>query len=137
MSQANKALLQRWIEEVWNQKSEAAIEELLSSSGKCYGFPDDDSALVGPEAFKQVHRTFLGAMPDLKITIDEIIAEGDLVALRWSVTGTHLGDHFGFAASNKPAKFTGSSFAIVKDGQIQEGRNYMDMGGLMQKLQTN
>ncbi len=49
MSEANKLLLRRWFEQVWNQKSEAAIDEMFSKHGKSHGFPEPDSVLVGPE----------------------------------------------------------------------------------------
>ena len=59
MSEANKLLTRRWFEEVWNKKNEAAIGEMFHPQGKSHGFPEADSILVGPEAFKSVHRTFL------------------------------------------------------------------------------
>jgi predicted ester cyclase len=136
MSEANKVLLKRWFEQVWNQKSEAAIDEMFSQTGKSHGFPDADSVLVGPEGFKAIHRNFCGAFPDLHVEVDEIIAEGDRVAVRWRVSMTHLGDHLGFPATNKKAALAGSSFLIVKDNQIMDGWNHMDLGALVQKLQA-
>jgi steroid delta-isomerase-like uncharacterized protein len=136
MSEANKLLLKRWFEQVWNQKSEAAIDEMFSRQGKSYGFPEADSVLVGPEAFKGVHRTFCGAFPDVSVDVEEIVAEGDRAAVRWRVSMTHLGDHLGFPASGKRATMAGATFVIVKGSQITEGWNYMDLQALMQKLQT-
>ena len=136
MSEANKLLLKRWFEQVWNQKSEAAIDEMFSKQGKSHGFPDPDSVLVGPEAFKAVHRTFCGAFPDVHVDVEEIVAEGDRVAVRWHVAMTHHGDHLGFPASHKKAMLAGSTFAIVKGNQIVDGWNYMDLQALMQKLQA-
>jgi predicted ester cyclase len=137
MTEANKLLLQRWFEQVWNQKSEAAIDEMFSKQGKSHGFPDADSILIGPEPFKAVHRTFVGAFPDLHVDIEDIVAEGDRVAVRWRVSMTHLGDHLGFAATGKKGTLDGSSFLIVKDNQVMEGWNQMDLQGLMQRLQAN
>jgi steroid delta-isomerase-like uncharacterized protein len=137
MSEANKLLVKRWFEQVWNQKSEAAIDQMFSPQGKSHGFPDADAILVGPEAFKAVHRTFCGAFPDLHVDLEEIVTEGDRVAARWRVSMTHLGDHLGFPASRKKEILAGSTFAIVKSGQIVEGWNYMDLQSLMKKLQTD
>ena len=67
MSEANKLLIQRWFDEVWNQQSESAIDAMFHPQGKSHGFPDMDSVLVGPEAFKTVHRSFCGAFPDLHV----------------------------------------------------------------------
>jgi predicted ester cyclase len=137
MSEANKLLLQRWFEQVWNQKSEAAIDEMFSKQGRSHGFPDADAVLAGPEPFKAVHRTFVGAFPDLHVDIEDIVAEGDRVAVRWRVSMTHLGDHLGFPATGKKGTLDGSSFLIVKDNQVMEGWNQMDLQGLMQRLQAN
>ena len=137
MSEANKLLVRRWFEQVWNQKSEAAIDEMLSPQGKSHGFPEADSVLVGREAFKAVHRTFCGAFPDVHVDVEETVAEGDRVAVRWRVSVTHLGDHLGFPATGKKETMAGSTFATVKGSQIVDGWNYMDMQALMQKLQSS
>ncbi len=137
MSEANKLLLRRWFEEVWNQKSEAAIDRMFGKDGKSHGFPGPDSVLVGPEAFKAVHRVFLGAFPDLQVDVKDVLAEGDRVAVRWQATMTHQGDHLGFRASGKKETLDGSSFLIVKDNQVVEGWSQMDLGALMQRLQAN
>ncbi len=92
--------------------------------------------LVGPEGFKAVHRTFCGAFPDVHVDVEEIVTEGDRVAVRWRVSMTHLGDHFGFPASGKKETLVGSTFVIVEGNQITEGWNYMDIQALMQKLQA-
>jgi predicted ester cyclase len=134
MSEANKQLVRRWFEEVWNQKSEAAIDEMFDSRGKSHGFPDSDSVLEGPEAFKVLHRTFCGAFPDMRLSLEDVVAEGDRVAIRWSAAMTHLGDHLGFPATSKKAKLGGSSFLIVRDGRIAEGWNQMDLQRLFQEL---
>ena len=133
---ANKQLAQRWFEEVWNRQSEAAIDAMFSPEGKCYGFPGPGSILTGPEEFKTIHRTFCGAFPQQKIAVEDLLAEGDSVAIRWQATLTHSGDHLGFPASGKTVTLAGSSVIVVKDGQIIEGWNYMDLGNLFQQLQT-
>lgn len=137
MAETNKALMQRWFDEVWNHRSEAAIDAMFHPQGKSHGFPDMDSVLVGPDAFKSVHRSFCGAFPDLHVDLEEVVSEGDRVAVRFKVNMTHLGDHLGFTASGKKATLAGSTFAIVKDGQIVEGWNYMNLGAFIQKLQSS
>ena len=136
MSDANKLLLQRWFEEVWNQQNEAAIDAMFAPDAKSHGFPDADSVLVGAEAFKAVQRNFCGAFPDLHVDVEEIMTDAERVAVRWKVTMTHTGDHLGFPATGKKATLAGSTFAIVRDGKILEGWNHMDLGGMVQKLQA-
>lgn len=134
MSEANKQLVRRWFEEVWNQQKEEAIDEMFAADGKAYGFPEPDSVLLGPESFKTVHRLFLGAFPDIRITTREIITEGDLVAVTWTATMTHLGDALGFGATMKKETLLGCSVLVVHGSQIQEGRNYMEMQALIHRL---
>jgi steroid delta-isomerase-like uncharacterized protein len=137
MSEANRQLTKRWYDEVWNQQSSAAIDAMFAPQGKSHGFPEPDSVLVGPKAFKSIHETFCGAFPDLHIALEDIICEGNRVAVRWSSTMTHRGDHLGFPASEKKATLSGSSFLIIESGMIVEGWNFMDMHALMQKLKDS
>jgi predicted ester cyclase len=67
--------------------------------------------------------------------VEDFVAEGDRVAVRWRVTMTHLGDQLGFPASGRKGTLDGSSFLIIKDNQVIEGWNQMDLQALMQKLQ--
>jgi steroid delta-isomerase-like uncharacterized protein len=137
MSEENKQLVRRWFEEVWNQQSEEAIDQMFAPGGNAYGFPEAASVLIGPESFKSVHGIFLGAFPDLQIAVTDIITEGDKVAVTWTATMTHLGDHLGFAPTMKKETLDGSSFLTVKDGQIQEGANYMEMQALIFRLKES
>lgn len=134
MSEANKNLARRWFEEVWNQQSEAAIDAMFSAEGKCYGFPDPDSVLVGPQAFKQIHRDFCAAFPNQHVTVEDVISDGDRVAIRWSATMTHTGDGLGIPATGRSAAISGSSFIVIQKGQITEGWNQVSITDLMRQL---
>jgi steroid delta-isomerase-like uncharacterized protein len=125
--EANKALIRRWFEEVWNQGKAAAIDELFAPDGVAHGLAEDSgNPLVGPENFKPFHATFRGAFPDLEVVVEDVLAEGDKVAARCSVRGKHTGDHLGVAASNAPVEFTGISIVRIRNGQIVEGWNNFD-----------
>lgn len=137
MSEANRQLTQRWFNQVWNQQNSAAIDAMFAPHGKSHGFPEPDSVLVGPDAFKPIHERFCGAFPDLHIALDDIICEGSRVAVRWTTTMTHLGDHFGFPASKKKASLSGSSFLIMENNLIVEGWNFMEMQALLQSLKES
>src|SRR5262245_52445160 len=80
MSSENKALLRRWFEEVWNRGRVEAIDEMLSSDAVIHGLGADAH---GPDGFKQFHAAYRSAFPDVTLRIDEIVAEGNIVALRW------------------------------------------------------
>ena len=87
MSQQNLALARRWFEEVWNQRRDATIDELLTPESVCYS---DDGPIRGPDEFRQrMYAPFLAAFPDLRVTVEGVVAEGDDVVVRWSATGCH------------------------------------------------
>jgi predicted ester cyclase len=71
----------------------------------------------------------------MRVTIDDVIAEGDRVAILWTATMTHTGDGLGFAASSKKVSLPGASFITCRDGQIIDGRNHMDFTKVRLQLQ--
>ena len=123
----NKALIQRWFEEVWNKGRADAIDEMLAGDALLHGLSDDMSApLIGPVGFKPFHATFRGAFPNIEVIVEDLVAEGDKVVARCSVRGKHTGDHLGVTASNAPVEFTGIGIARVEDGKIVEAWNNFD-----------
>jgi steroid delta-isomerase-like uncharacterized protein len=127
MSEENKALVRRWFEEVWNKGRSDAIDEMFAADGIAHGLSDDEgSPLKGPADFKPFHETFRGAFPDIEVVVEDLIAEGDLVAARCSVRGKHTGDNLGIAPSNAPVQFTGITIVRIKDGKIVEAWNNFD-----------
>jgi steroid delta-isomerase-like uncharacterized protein len=133
-AEANEQLMRRWFEEVWNEKKEAAIDEMLAEDSVAYGLPDPDAVVRGPEQFREFYRVFCGAFPDLQIRVEDVIASGDRVAGRWRMTGTHLGGHLGFPATAKKVALEGVSIAVIRDGKLKEGWNMMDMGHFFESL---
>ena len=131
MSEANKALVHQWFDDVWNKQRAAAIDEMLASHAVVHGL---DPAPATNDRFKQFHAAFCNALPDLSVRIEASVAEGDVVAVRWSVVGTHRGDGLGFPASGKGTRFTGMSFFKVKGGKFVEGWNNFDQLGLLQQV---
>src|ERR1051325_9590533 len=120
MSEENRALVHRWFEEVWNQRRAEAIDELFAADGLAHGLGDEGAPLRGPEHFKPFHRRFLDAFPDMKITVEDTVCEGDMAVSRCSVRATHAGDGLGFAATNKPVAFEGVAIVRIEGGQIVE-----------------
>ena len=135
MSEQNKKLVRRWFEEVWNQGRLSAIPEMYIQSGRAHGFPDPDSVVNSAEEFAEHCKAFRGAFPDIRVVVDDLVAEGDKVAVRWTATMTHTGDGLGFPATSKKVSVSGSSFLICGNGQILEGWNYMDLTRMRLQLQ--
>ena len=88
----------------------------------------------GLEGAKAVHRTSLLGMPDFHTTINDLIAEGDKVVARVTMTGTHTGDFWGFPASGAKVTFTGIYIARIENGKIVEHWGEEDGISLMQQI---
>jgi steroid delta-isomerase-like uncharacterized protein len=131
MSTENKVLVRRWFEEVWNKGRAAAIDELLAGNSVVHGLGPHPQ---GPAEFKKFHAAYLNAFPDLTIHIDAMVAEGDVVAARWSGKGTHRGDGLGFAATGKLVQFSGMVFVRIQGGKLVEGWNVFDQLGMLQQV---
>jgi steroid delta-isomerase-like uncharacterized protein len=134
LSEANKHLAARWFEEVWNKGRAEAVDEMMDSEGIAWGLPAPESFLKGPAEFRPFFERFRGAFPNISLKIEDVVAEGDRVALRWTATMTHQGGHLGFKATGKEAKVSGMSFIRVQNGKIVEGWNEWDSSGLMKQL---
>jgi steroid delta-isomerase-like uncharacterized protein len=135
MSERHRALIHRWFEEVWNKGHADAVDEMFAEDGIAHGLSDDSGEpLRGPEAFKEFHARFRGAFPDIVVVVEDTICEGDKVAARCSVRGTHSGDSLGFAATQNSVEFTGMAIVRVKDGQIVEAWNNFDFMALYKQL---
>ncbi|HYU99118.1 MAG TPA: ester cyclase [Pyrinomonadaceae bacterium] len=125
--EANKALIRRWFEEVWNKGRTEAIAEMFAVDGIAHGLSDEPAkTMKGPADFMPFHGIFRGAFPDIEVVVEDTIAERDLVAARCSVRGRHTGEHLGVAASNAPVQFTGMTIVRIKEGKIVEAWNNFD-----------
>ncbi len=131
MNNEYPTFLHRWFEEVWNNKSEDAIDEMLAADVVGYGLSEPDgSQIVGPESFKRLHRAFISAFPDIRITVEDTVTEGNKIAGRCRVTGTHDGEGVGVAPTRQNVDFTGMIIVYLKDGKMIEvwnEFNFMDM----------
>jgi predicted ester cyclase len=86
---------------------------------------------------KTIHRVFHNAFGNIHIAIDDLIVEGDKVAIRWTCTMVHNGEALGFPATGKNVAFPGSSFIHCRDGQLTDGWNFMDLTKMTQQLQSS
>jgi steroid delta-isomerase-like uncharacterized protein len=134
MAAENEQLVRRWFEEVWNKGRLEAIDELLAKDVIAHGLGPGGSDLQGREGFKTFYTRFKGAFPDIQITVEDVIAEGDRAAARYSGRATHSGDHLGIAATQRPVTFTGMSFVRCRRGQIAEGWNNFDLLGMLHQV---
>ena len=130
-TEANKVRVRSWYEEVFNKKKLAAIDDFFAPNVIDHSLPS--GAPGGIEGPRQNISMFLGAFPDLHLTLEDIIAEGDKVAVRFTATGTHQGDLMGIAPTGKHVTATGINIIRYENGKSTEGwANFDDLGMLQQ-----
>ena len=132
MSEENKALERRMYEEIFNKKNMAAIEQFYATDWVCRPWPP--GMPPGLEGMKQGMKLENKAFPDMQAKLEDMIAEGDKIACRWTATGTHKGEFMGIPATNKQVTVTGIHIDRIADGKIVETWNYSDMMEVMQQL---
>jgi predicted ester cyclase len=109
---SNKELVRRYFHARWNEKDFAIIDELAA-----------DANAQEQKAWLQGQHDALG---DAHLTIEELIAEGDRVALRWQLTAIHQGEYLGVAPTGNPVTFRGLALLRVEDGKIVSDVAYGD-----------
>jgi steroid delta-isomerase-like uncharacterized protein len=127
MPEEYETVIHRWFDEVWNQKRTDTIEELLSDESVHHGLGGPEGGEVrGVGAFKEFHASFVAAFPNLRVTVEDVVAAGDTIAARYSVTGTHSGEGLGLSAKDQQVDFTGMGICTFKDGKFVEVWNEVD-----------
>jgi len=129
----NKALVRRWFDEVWNKRSQDAVHTLAHPDVVTYGL-GENGATGGINDFIPFRDRFVATFPDLHISVEDVIAEGDKTAARIRCTGTHTGPDMGIPPTGKKVTVTGLVLVRWKDGKIIEGWNEFDAYGMMQQL---
>jgi steroid delta-isomerase-like uncharacterized protein len=129
-----KALMRRWFEECNKGKAAfmAVFDELHATD--IWGHGGDGGEIRGIKHFKQECDEWLSAFPDLHCTIDDMIVEGDNVAIRTTWTGTHKGEIKGIPPTNKKVTAWEIEIDRVVDGKIAEIWTRYDTLGLIQQL---
>lgn len=128
----NVALAHRWFEEVWNQRRFEIIDELLSPDSRCIS---SEGAVIGREGFREkMLSPLLAAFPDVSVTIDGTLAQGDEVVVRWTARGTYTGEGLGFPANGRTFVAPGMTWIRYDHGRMREGLNCWDFGGLVAGL---
>jgi len=134
MCERNKALVRRWFEEVWNQGRESTIDELFSAESVAHGLGDSEADVHGPAEFKPFVANLRGSIPDIRIELEDILCEGDRVAVRILLQGTHLGHGLGVAPTGGKVSIQGIIIVRFVNGQIVEGWNSYDQLGLLRQV---
>jgi len=129
----NKALVRRFYEEVWNRGNVDVAAEVFAEAYVRHDLRPSQAA-PGPRGQATIASDFRAAFPDLQMRVDLVVAEGDLVAARWTTEGTNTGAWAGRAPTGKHAVFSGVNIFRFEDGKVAELWNHRDDLGLMQQL---
>ena len=133
MSDANSELVRRFYEEVWNRGNVNFADEVFAPDYVRHDWRPSQ-AEPGAAGQKRIAEDFRRAFPDLRFDVDMIIAEGDLVAARWTAEGTNSGSWGGQPATGRRARFSGVNIFRFQDGKVAEIWNHRDDLGLMEQL---
>ncbi len=129
----NKAIIRRLYDEIHSKGNWAAVDELVGTNFVDHNPPAPDFP-SGPEGVKQTLGMFRSALPDMHVTVEDIIAEGDKVAARITMSGTHRGELMGVAPTGKQITLGLIDITRLADGKIVERWGEGDMLGMMQQL---
>jgi steroid delta-isomerase-like uncharacterized protein len=130
-TEANKAISRRDFEEAMNQRKLEVYDEIVAPEVVLH---TSSGGFTGIDGFKAVASMYLNAFPDFHITIEDMFAEGDLVCIRFTNTGTHQGELMGIPATGASIVGTGIAIHRIADGRIQEAWLFADDLGVMQQL---
>ena len=129
----NKALVREFFEEAWGKGHVAAVDEFMAAD--YVEHPRPSTLPPGTEGLKQLIASYRAAFPDLKSTLEDIFAEGEMVAYRWSVSGTHLGDWLGIPPTGNHVTATGITLFRIVLGKVVESWTSIDLNPAEEELQ--
>ena len=133
VEEKNKALVREFLEEAWGKGNIAAVDEFMAAD--YVEHPRPSTLPPGTEGLKQLIAAYRTAFPDLKMILDDIFAEGDRVAFRWSVNGTHLGDWLGIPPTGNHVTATGITLFRIVFGKVVESWTSIDVSPAEEELQ--
>jgi predicted ester cyclase len=126
-----KRLVRSYFEEVLTQRQIDRLDELLDPDFRSYG---PSGASTNRDQYQAAVAVTLAAFPDLAVTVEEQVAERDLVATRWTAEGTHSGALFGVEPTARKVRVSAMHIHRVKEGRFIEHWEVIDLHGLLAQL---
>jgi steroid delta-isomerase-like uncharacterized protein len=133
MSELNKTLARRWFEDLFSRGNLDVANEILSAEFVDHLTHEDERGLEELKAYVTIYRA---AFPDIQDTLEQIVAEGDKVVVRWTSRGTHQGEFMGAAPTGRHVTFTGMRLFRIAENKIAESWVNIDERGLQEQLGT-
>lgn len=133
-AQENKRVVRRLLEEVMSGGKLGLLDELVAADYVDHDPANPPDLPAGREGLKQLVSGYRAAFPDVKMTVEDQIAQGDKVVTRWTARGTHKGDLMGISATGKQVTITGIFIDRVAGGKLVESWANWDTLGMLQQL---
>ena len=128
MANPHRDHARRWFEEVWNARRDATVRELLAEKAVAHMEGGD---FVGPDRFLETRAALLAAFPDIRVTVEDVVADGDQAVVRWRAVAHHKGELLGIKPSGREMSFRGMTWMAFRDGKVVEGWDSWNLGGLL------
>ncbi|MFE3059458.1 ester cyclase [Nocardia sp. NPDC059239] len=133
-TEQNRALMERYIQQAWNEGDWSVAEELIDENAVFHDQVREGKLPPGRAGVRAAMEIIRVGMPDFVMDLQEIIADRDLVVIRWSATGTHAGVFNGLPATNRVVTLHAMSIVRFRDGKIVEGWQEADQLGMGREL---
>lgn len=133
MSQSNAMLVRRAIDEIWNRGNYALLGEIAADDIVIHASPPGED-IQGHAGIVQFHDALRAAFSDLHFRVEDQIAAGDKVVIRWTASGTHTGEFQGIPPTGKAVRISGIDIDRVVDGKVVECWPEVNELGLLQQL---
>jgi steroid delta-isomerase-like uncharacterized protein len=132
-TEENKAIARRWSEDLWSRGNLAVADEIIASEYVRHD-PGDPFPARGPEDVKRIVTMLRSMLPDLRIEVEAIVAEGDIVVSRYTTTATDSRGYMGQPATGKTIRTSAIQMFKFRDGKIIESWAARDDLGTLRQL---
>jgi len=132
---ANKELLRRFYNEVYVDWNMELVDTVVSPRFTSHDWPEDGP--IGPEAFRSYYSAIRSALPDARYAVDDMVAEGDRVVVRWRLLGTHEGAFRGIPPTGRPIVLKGIAIYRVRNGTLMERWVVSDLYGALEETRKH
>ena len=134
MSEENKAIARRALEELFSAQGDLDVADEIIAPNYVGHDPVSPEDVRGPEGVKEFASMYRSAFPDVQLSVEDQVAEGDMVVTRWIASGTHQGELMGIAPTGNRVTVSGTSVERIVDGKIVETWDNYDALGMMQQI---
>jgi predicted ester cyclase len=131
MNAENEAIVRRFFEELWNAGDLAVVDDIVAPH---HVHHVGDDVRHGPEGVRQMAAYLRGAFPDLHFVLEDVLSDGDRVAVRWTATGSQTGPFLDLEPTGRHARWTGMDMVRLHDGQLVELWANADGAALWEQL---